>query len=140
PDPRRPRRDDRAPVRKSRRRGRGLRAGGDDLPRPRRARARRGTHRRGRGQMITVELEGLEVFGRHGAEEEERREGGTFLYDVQLEVADNALSDRIEDAVDYRKVAACVREVSDGRQFHLLEALAAAVADAIVDRFPVERV
>ena len=44
---------------------------------------------------------------------------------------DAALSDRIEDAVDYRDVADCVREVSDGRAFSLLEALAAAVADAI---------
>jgi dihydroneopterin aldolase len=90
--------------------------------------------------MITVELEGLEVFGRHGVEEEERREGATFLYDIRLEVSDAALSDRIEDAVDYGEVAECVREVSESRQFGLIEALAAAVADAIVGRFPLERV
>jgi 7,8-dihydroneopterin aldolase/epimerase/oxygenase len=89
---------------------------------------------------ITVELKGLEVFGRHGVLEEEHREGRTFLYDLWLEVPDSALSDRIEDAVDYREVAACVREISDGRRFHLLEALAAAVAEALVERFPVERV
>ncbi len=90
--------------------------------------------------MIVVELEALEIFGRHGVLEEERREGGTFLYDVRLEVGDAALSDRIEDAVDYRDVAECVREVSDGRQFNLIEALAAAVADAVVERFPVQSV
>jgi dihydroneopterin aldolase len=90
--------------------------------------------------MIVVELEGLEVFGRHGVEEDERRDGRTFFYDVRLEVSDTALSDRIEDAVDYRRVAACVQETSDGQQFNLLEALAAAVADAIVERFPVARV
>ena len=90
--------------------------------------------------MIVVELEGLEVFGRHGVLEEERRDGMIFLYDVRLEVGDAALSDRIEDAVDYREVADCVREVSDGRQFNLIEALAAAVADALVARFDVERV
>jgi dihydroneopterin aldolase len=33
-----------------------------------------------------------------------------------------------------------VQEISDGRQFRLLEALAAAVAEAVVERFPVERV
>jgi dihydropteroate synthase len=93
-----------------------------------------------RGVSITVELQGLEVFGRHGVLEEEHRDGRTFLYDLSLDVSDSALSDRIEDAVDYRDVAACVREVSDGRRFHLLEALAAAVADALVERFPVERV
>jgi 7,8-dihydroneopterin aldolase/epimerase/oxygenase len=89
---------------------------------------------------VIVELEGLEVFGRHGVEEDERREGRTFLYDVRLEVSESALSDRIEDAVDYREVAACVQEVSDGRDFQLIEALAAAVADAIGERFPVQRV
>lgn len=87
--------------------------------------------------MIVVELEGLEVFGCHGVEEEERRAGQRFLFDVRVEVGDAALSDRLEDAVDYREVAACVREVSNGRRFKLLEALAAAVAEAIVERFPV---
>jgi dihydroneopterin aldolase len=90
--------------------------------------------------VIAVELEGLEVFGRHGVTEDERARGQTFLYDVRLEVGDAARSDRVEDAVDYVEVADCVRRVSDGRQFSLLEALAAAVADAIVTRFPVERV
>ena len=89
---------------------------------------------------MTIELVGLEVFGRHGVLEEERRHGQTFLYDLRLDVSDAALSDRIEDAVDYRTVAARVREVSDSRRFELIEALAAAVADAIVESFPVERV
>ncbi len=89
---------------------------------------------------MILELDGLEIFGRHGAEEQERREGGTFFYDVRLEIGGAGLSDRIEDAIDYRDVAACVREISDGRQFHLIEALAAAVADALVERFPVEHV
>jgi dihydroneopterin aldolase len=89
---------------------------------------------------ITVELHGLELFGRHGVLERERREGQTFLYDIWLDVSDAALSDRIEDTVDYRAVAMCVREVSDGRTFHLLEAVAAAVADGLIERFPLERV
>lgn len=90
--------------------------------------------------MIVVELGGLEVFGRHGVLEEERRDGQTFIYDIRLEVGDGALSDKIEDAVDYREVADCVREASDGRQFNLIEALAAAVADALIVRFEVDRV
>jgi 7,8-dihydroneopterin aldolase/epimerase/oxygenase len=88
---------------------------------------------------LGVELFGLEVFGHHGVEEEERRAGQRFLFDVWLEVPEAALSDRIEDAVDYRDVAAAVREVSDSSQFQLLEALAAAVADAILARFSVTR-
>jgi dihydroneopterin aldolase len=90
--------------------------------------------------VIVVELDSLEFFGRHGVLEEERREGQMFLYDVRLEVSDAALSDRIEDAVDYRLVAECVREVSESKEFNLIEALAAAVADAVLARFEVERV
>ena len=89
---------------------------------------------------MIVELEGLEVFGRHGVLDEERRHGQTFLYDVRLELGGAPPSDRVEDTVDYRDIAACVREVSDGRQFNLIEALAAAVADALAERFPSERV
>ena len=86
---------------------------------------------------VTLELRSLEVPGRHGANPEEREHDRVFLYDVWLDVSDAALSDRIEDAVDYREVAACIREVSDGRAFHLIEALAATVAEAVVQRFPV---
>jgi dihydroneopterin aldolase len=90
---------------------------------------------------LTVELEGLELFGRHGVEDTERREGQRFLFDLALDVPEGAArSDRLADTVDYREVAAAVREVSEGRQFRLLEALASAVADALVERFPVERV
>jgi dihydroneopterin aldolase len=90
--------------------------------------------------VIELELHGLEVFGRHGALEHERREGQDFLYDVLLEVpARAAHTDRLEDAVDYRLVAEVVREVSDSKTFTLLEALAQAVAEALLERFPVRR-
>ena len=90
---------------------------------------------------MTVELCGLELHGRHGLDEEERRRGQRFVFDLRLDVPDAAArTDRIEDAVDYRDVVTLVREISDARQFHLLEALAAAVADAVVERWEVERV
>jgi dihydroneopterin aldolase len=87
---------------------------------------------------VIVELGGLELYGYHGVKPEERRDGQRFVFDVWLEVGDAGLSDRIADAVDYRDVAATVKEVSEGTRFHLLEALAAAVADALVERFAVE--
>ena len=89
--------------------------------------------------MILLELHGLELFGHHGVLEEERRAGQTFVFDVELEVSDAALSDRIEDAVDYREVVERVRAVSEARRYDLLEALAGAVADGLVRSFPVER-
>ncbi len=87
---------------------------------------------------VTVELYGLEVVGAHGVEEEERREPQPFLYDLWLEVPEEATSDRLEATVDYRDVVRCVQEISAARQFQLLEAMAAAVADALVARFELE--
>jgi dihydroneopterin aldolase len=87
--------------------------------------------------VTTIELVGLELHGYHGVNEDERRDGQLFVFDVSLEVPDGTgVSDRIEDTIDYREVAALVREVSDGHAYRLLEALAAALADAMLDRFP----
>jgi 7,8-dihydroneopterin aldolase/epimerase/oxygenase len=86
---------------------------------------------------LTVELVGLEVFGRHGVDDDEREQGRTFLYDIALAVRPPA-SDRLGDTVDYRAVAACVREVSESREYKLIEVLASAVADELAARFPAE--
>jgi 7,8-dihydroneopterin aldolase/epimerase/oxygenase len=87
--------------------------------------------------VTTIELVGLELHGFHGVNEDERRDGQMFVFDVRLEVPDGTgASDRIEDTIDYREVAALVRKISDGRAYRLLEALAAALADATLDRFP----
>jgi dihydroneopterin aldolase len=86
--------------------------------------------------VIRVELHGLEIFGFHGVEEYERRDGQPFLFDVELELGDEPLSDRIADTVDYCLVAAVVKSVSDERPLQLLEALAARVADALLAEFP----
>ena len=92
--------------------------------------------------MTTIELAGLELYGYHGVLEEERRDGQPFVFDVWLELPAGAgATDELDDTVDYREVAAVVREISDSRKFQLLEALAAGVADALVARFAaVERV
>lgn len=83
---------------------------------------------------MRIELQGIELFGHHGVGEEERARGQRFVYDVELEVGDRGADDRIEHAVDYREVAATVREIAGG-QFRLLEALASAIADALAARF-----
>ncbi len=85
---------------------------------------------------MTIELIGLVVFGHHGYLEEERRLGQRFLVDLWVDVRGEAsASDRIEDTVDYRRLAALVREVFGGEERLLLEGLAGAIADGIVERF-----
>ena len=88
--------------------------------------------------MTELELHGLELHGHHGVLAEERSRGQRFVFDVVLEV-DDPQSDEIEAAVDYRDVARAVREISDARAFALLESLAAAVAEALLERFPARR-
>ena len=90
---------------------------------------------------MTIELRGIELHAHHGVLERERREGQRFLVDLELDLADTtaASTDRIEDAVDYRDVVATVVEIAEGRAYHLLEALATALADALVVRYPLSR-
>jgi dihydroneopterin aldolase len=90
--------------------------------------------------MITVEVRGLRLFGRHGIHAQEKENGQDFLFDVDLDVGERGSSDSLEDAVDYRDVARTVAEVSDARSYDLLEALATAVADELLRRFSPERV
>jgi len=88
---------------------------------------------------VKVEVHGVEVFGRHGLNEIERREGQTFLFDVTLEL-DEPREDAIGATVDYREVRDCVHELSAAHAYNLLESLAAAVADELVSRFGVSSV
>jgi 7,8-dihydroneopterin aldolase/epimerase/oxygenase len=91
--------------------------------------------------MTQLEISGLELFGHHGALEEERRYGRKLLFDIRLEVGETASrSDRLEDTVDYRDVVTLAKAVSDGHQYTLLEALARAVAEAALRQFPVSHV
>lgn len=89
--------------------------------------------------MITVHVHDLRVFGHHGVHEVERTAGQEFVFDVELDVGERGASDDFTEAVDYVEVARLVREVSDGRQFTLLEALASAIADELESRFAPER-
>jgi dihydroneopterin aldolase len=90
---------------------------------------------------MTIELQGIELFGFHGVLETERRHGQRFLVDLELQVDEDtsstaAASDQIEDAVDYRDVVDAVRDVSDARAYRLLEAFASAIAETLLTRFP----
>jgi 7,8-dihydroneopterin aldolase/epimerase/oxygenase len=90
---------------------------------------------------LEIELRGLVVHGFHGVLDEERREGQPFVFDVRLVGGEEAArTDDVADTIDYRRVASAVVDVSSRRRYHLLEALAAAVADELVRAFPVERV
>jgi dihydroneopterin aldolase len=90
---------------------------------------------------VEIEIQGLELRGFHGALPEEKKRGQRFLFDVNVVAHDAGVrSDQLPDTVDYTQVVACVREVCDDHRFNLIEALAAATADALIERFPISRV
>jgi dihydroneopterin aldolase len=86
---------------------------------------------------MTIELQSLVLFGHHGYLEEEIRLGQRFLVDLWADVDDDAASsDDMDETVDYRYLAALVREVFAGPERLLLEGLAGTVADGVLERFP----
>jgi dihydroneopterin aldolase len=96
----------------------------------------------GGNDLAIIRLEGLSVFGHHGARPYEKEAGQRLEVDLELLPMDDQAesSDRLADAVDYDMLYRTVREVVEGRSFHLLEALAASVASTILERFSIRRV
>ena len=87
--------------------------------------------------MAVIRLEGLSVFGHHGATTAERRAGTRLDVDVVLDLDTRKAetSDRLADTVSYDDVEVVVRRVVESESFRLLEALAARVADTCRARF-----
>ena len=85
--------------------------------------------------MDTIELRGLTFYGYHGAYAEEQKLGQRFVVDVRLglDLAEAGRTDDLSRTVDYGKVAETVRAIVEGRRFKLIEALAEALAGAILD-------
>jgi dihydroneopterin aldolase len=89
-----------------------------------------------------LSLRGMRFLGRHGVHLEERMEPQPFEVDVILrgDLTRPAASDELADTVDYGAIFALVGQVVEGRSFRLIEALAGAIADAVLAAHPVEDV
>jgi 7,8-dihydroneopterin aldolase/epimerase/oxygenase len=96
----------------------------------------------GGNDLATIRLEGLSVFGHHGARPYEKEAGQRLEVDLELLPMDDRAesSDKLADAVDYDMLYRTVREVVEDQSYHLLEALAAHVASTILERFSIRRV
>lgn len=79
-------------------------------------------------------LEGMEFYGYHGDIDAERALGGRYSVDVEIgsDLRAAGRSDSLDDTIDYVRCFQLVRDLVENRQFRLLEALAEAIADAVL--------
>lgn len=89
-----------------------------------------------------IVLGNLEFYGHHGVSPEEREVGGRYAVDVELslDLAPAGRSDELAQTVDYSEVYRLVKRIGKGERFHLIEALAERMAQAVLEAFPVEEV
>ncbi len=83
-------------------------------------------------------LEGMQFYGYHGVNPEERALGQPYMVDLwaELDLSVPGISDRLEDTVSYTHLYRAVQEVLEGEPRNLLEANAQAVADRLLSEFP----
>jgi len=88
--------------------------------------------------MDRIILREMHFSARHGLLPVEAENEQPFSATVELEAstAPAAAHDRIEDAIDYRRVQAVVREVIGGSRKHLIETLAEDIASRLLSAFP----
>jgi dihydroneopterin aldolase len=92
------------------------------------------------GRADAVFVRGLEFEGNHGYTAAERRGTRRFRVDVTIErdlLGRAATSDKLADTIDYWKLSASSSsELGTKSTFKLIEALAGAMADAILAAYP----
>lgn len=90
----------------------------------------------------TIEIRGLRVLGTHGvlASEQERPQPFELDLDVLADLAPAARSDDLSETIDYGPLVEAARRVVETGRYQLLEALAQAVADAVLAEPRVESV
>ncbi|UWU50285.1 dihydroneopterin aldolase [Limnospira platensis C1] len=92
--------------------------------------------------MDSIEIKGIRSYGYTGYLQEERVLGQWFEVNVRLwfDLRVAGHSDTIADTVDYRGTIATVEHIVKTAKFALVERLAEAIAQAILEQSQVERV
>lgn len=93
-------------------------------------------------KMDSIILRGLVLYGCHGVLAQEKNNHQKFVVDLELflDLKEAAASDALEATVDYGEVFQLVRGLVEDRSFNLLETLAEQICQAILARYPVEKV
>ena len=93
-------------------------------------------------ETVTIEINGLSLYTRHGVSAAEREIGQRLLIDLRLDVGetDATVTDRVQDTVDYAEVCQLVALVAQQRSYKTLERLCSAIADRLLADFDLEGV
>ena len=83
-------------------------------------------------------VNGLLVHAHHGVMAHEEKVGQRFVIDLELaiDLAEAGRSDKLADTVSYSAVVDAATRAFTKQSFRLVEAAAAAVADALIAGFP----
>ncbi len=83
-------------------------------------------------------LTGMQFYGFHGVNPEERRLGQPFIVDLEaeLDLRRAGRSDRLPDTVSYTQLYRVVKNVVEGEPRNLLEAAAGAIAAGVLEQHP----
>ena len=87
--------------------------------------------------MGKISLQGIEIFGRIGVTEEERRIGRKFMVDIEVEASLKKASrnDDLHEILNYEILAHAVHEMLK-KEYRLLEAAARAIGEKIISQAP----
>ena len=90
----------------------------------------------------TISLAGMVFYGYHGVRPAERRTGQRFVVDLRVtrDLSAAGRSDDLRDTVSYSEIFRLVKSIVEGPPHNLLESLAAAIADAVLDGHDVDSV
>jgi dihydroneopterin aldolase len=87
-------------------------------------------------------LAGMQFYARHGVFPEEKAMGQKFEIDVeiQLDLRPAGQTDDLKHTLNYADIYATIKNITTGRSFNLVEALAEEIAGEILENYPSEQV
>lgn len=84
-----------------------------------------------------MQLHRIELFGRHGVFEEERRLGQRWIVDLdlQIDLRTAGESDQLEHSINYAEIYNTVKQIVEEESYQLVEALTERIADVLLEQY-----
>ncbi|MBQ4404531.1 MAG: dihydroneopterin aldolase [Selenomonadaceae bacterium] len=82
-------------------------------------------------------LKGLEIMGRHGCSEEERKHEQPFIVDAELylDLERASKTDDLGDSIDYAQVLTDIKKIVGGTSRNLIETVAQDICDFLMRKY-----